>query len=59
LMPLARQAYAAIARNRYSISRWLGAGKPEELAKELQRVPLESCATAQPNSKLNISEYLR
>lgn len=55
LMPLARQAYAAIARNRYAISRWLRLGKPEEIAKELRRVPVEGCVTPQTN----ISDYLR
>lgn len=55
LMPLARQAYAAIARNRYAISRWLRLGKPEEIARELRRVPMEGCAT----QHTNISDYLR
>lgn len=71
LMPLARQAYAALARNRYAISRWLRAGRPEELARELRRIPLEACAVPQANAgppatavpqdkiKITISDYLR
>jgi predicted DCC family thiol-disulfide oxidoreductase YuxK len=58
LMPLARQAYAAIARNRYTISRWLR-GKPEELARELRGIPLEPCVAQHPNNNLKISDYLR
>jgi predicted DCC family thiol-disulfide oxidoreductase YuxK len=59
LMPLARQAYAALSRNRYAISRWLRAGRPEEFARELRRVPLDPCATPQPALKINISDYLK
>lgn len=59
LMPLARQAYAAISRNRYSISRWLRAGPPDELARELRNIPLEACATSPLSSRTNISDYLR
>jgi predicted DCC family thiol-disulfide oxidoreductase YuxK len=55
LAPLARQAFAAISRNRYAISRWLSAGGPEEIANELRRVPLEPCAAPHPT----ISDYLR
>ncbi|HLW54923.1 MAG TPA: DCC1-like thiol-disulfide oxidoreductase family protein [Candidatus Angelobacter sp.] len=59
LMPLARQAYAAISRNRYAISRWLRGGRPEDLARELRSVPLEACAAPQAPAKINISDYLR
>ena len=48
LAPLARQAFAAISRNRYAISRWLSAGGPEEIANELRRVPLAPCAAPHP-----------
>src|SRR5262245_47572333 len=44
LVPLARQAFAAISRNRYAISRWLNTGRPEVIANELRRVHLEPCA---------------
>jgi len=55
LMPLARKAYAAIAKNRYAISRWLQSGHAEEVATELRRVPLEPCGAPQTT----ISDYLR
>ncbi|HEY6308009.1 MAG TPA: DCC1-like thiol-disulfide oxidoreductase family protein [Candidatus Angelobacter sp.] len=55
LAPLARQAFATISRNRYAISRWLRAGRPEEIANELRHVALEPCAAPHPT----ISDYLR
>jgi predicted DCC family thiol-disulfide oxidoreductase YuxK len=55
LMPLARQAYAAVAKNRYAISRWLRLTRPEEIAQELRRVPVDGCKAPQAN----ISDYLR
>jgi predicted DCC family thiol-disulfide oxidoreductase YuxK len=55
LLPLARQAFATISRNRYAISHWLSAGRPEQIANELRRVVLEPCAVTQPT----ISDYLR
>jgi predicted DCC family thiol-disulfide oxidoreductase YuxK len=55
LAPLARQAFATISRNRFAISRWLSAGRPEEIANELRQVALEPCAA--PHS--TISDYLR
>ena len=44
LMPLARQAYAALSRNRYALSRWLSSPEPEAIAAELRSVVLEPCA---------------
>jgi predicted DCC family thiol-disulfide oxidoreductase YuxK len=55
LLPLARQAFATISRNRYAISRWLSAGAPDQIANELRCVVLEPCAATQPT----ISDYLR
>jgi predicted DCC family thiol-disulfide oxidoreductase YuxK len=55
LLPLARQAFATISRNRYAISRWLRAGGPEQIANELRHVVLEPCAATQST----ISDYLR
>lgn len=55
LLPLVRQAFATISRNRYAISRWLGTRWPEQIARELRQVSLEPCAA--PNS--TISDYLR
>src|SRR5437899_5552472 len=55
LMPLARQAFATISRNRHAVSRWLRVADPEALAGELRRVPLEPCAVGQET----ISDYLQ
>lgn len=55
LLPLVRQAFATISRNRYAISRWMSASRPEQIAGELRQVALEPCS-APP---VNISEYLR
>lgn len=55
LLPLVRQAFATISRNRYAISRWLGTRWPEQIARELRQVSLEPCAA--PHS--TISDYLR
>jgi len=60
LLPLARQAYAALSRNRYFLSRWLGSAKAEALAAELRNVVLEPCAL--PEGSLpapDIRDYLR
>jgi predicted DCC family thiol-disulfide oxidoreductase YuxK len=55
LLPLVRQAFATISRNRYAISRWISAGGPEQIAGELRHVALEPCAAPHPT----ISDYLR
>jgi len=60
LMPLARQAYAALASNRHSLSRWLSSAKPEVIAAELRNVVLEPCALPESNMpSLNIRDYLQ
>jgi predicted DCC family thiol-disulfide oxidoreductase YuxK len=59
LLPLARQAYAALARNRHFLSRCLSSAAPEAIAAELRNVELESCAL--PEASLtgpNIRDYL-
>ena len=43
LMPLARQAFAALSKNRHFLSRWLSAEDPERIANELRMVELEPC----------------
>ena len=43
LMPLARQAYAALSRNRHLLSRWLSSTEPEAIAAELRNVVIEPC----------------
>ena len=42
LLPLARQAFEMLSKNRQTISRWIGAGE-RELANELAAVPLHPC----------------
>jgi predicted DCC family thiol-disulfide oxidoreductase YuxK len=44
LMPLARQAYAALSRNRLALSRWMNTTEAEPIAAELRNVVLEPCA---------------
>ncbi len=55
LLPLARQAFAAISKNRYTISRWLEHGDPEKVAGELLLVSLPACSAPEET----ISDYLR
>jgi predicted DCC family thiol-disulfide oxidoreductase YuxK len=60
LMPLARQAYAALSRNRQLLSRWLSATEPEAIAAELRNVALEPCALPEPNTAMpTIRDYLQ
>jgi predicted DCC family thiol-disulfide oxidoreductase YuxK len=60
LMPLARQAYSALARNRHSLSRWLSSSGPEAIAEELRNVELEPCALPEANMNgPNIRDYLQ
>ena len=54
LMPLARQAFSALSRNRRLISHWLSATDPETIANELRSVALDPCM---PEG--TISDYLR
>ena len=44
LLPLARQAFAAISRNRHVLSGWMRAASPETIAGELRQVRIEPCA---------------
>jgi predicted DCC family thiol-disulfide oxidoreductase YuxK len=44
LMPLARQAYAALSRHRLVLSRWMSTAEAEPIAAELRNVLLEPCA---------------
>jgi predicted DCC family thiol-disulfide oxidoreductase YuxK len=60
LMPLARQAFAALSRNRHAISRWLSADDPEALAGELRQVELEPCALPADRAPVStVREYLQ
>jgi len=60
LLPLARQAFAALSRNRHVLSGWLTSGNPEAIASELREVVLEPCGlggTAVPEP--DIRDYLQ
>jgi hypothetical protein len=59
-MPLARQAYAALSKNRHFLSRWLSSAKTEAIAAELRNVELEPCRLPQSDpSSPNIRDYLQ
>lgn len=60
LMPLARQAFAALSKNRHALSRWLSSPDPESIAGELRQIELEPCglpAASVPES--TVREYLQ
>jgi ABC-type uncharacterized transport system involved in gliding motility auxiliary subunit len=60
LAPLARQAFAALSKNRYRLSSWLNTEDPEEIAGELRQVELEPCALPAGDGSLsNVREYLQ
>ena len=54
LLPFSRQAFAALSKNRYAISQWLGRGA-ESLANELRQVALDPCLPQEGT----VSDYLR
>ena len=66
LLPLARQAWETLSKNRQTISRWIGSSE-QQLARELKEVSLEPCGnetgSSQSGPKLvldnNVGEYLR
>ena len=59
LMPLARQAFAALSKNRHWLSKMLSAEDPETIAGELRRVELEPCALPAGNAPMStVREYL-
>jgi len=60
LMPLARQAFAALSKNRHAISSWLSSDDNAEIAHELRKVELEPCALPVGGSSVsNVREYLQ
>jgi predicted DCC family thiol-disulfide oxidoreductase YuxK len=60
LIPLARQAYAAISRNRLVVSRWMSSSNPETIADELRNVVLEPCTIAEESPPATtIRDYLQ
>ena len=60
LKPLARQAYAALSKNRHFLSRWLSSTEPEAIAEELRNVVIEPCALPQGSvAASNVRDYLQ
>jgi predicted DCC family thiol-disulfide oxidoreductase YuxK len=60
LMPLARQAFAALSKNRLAISSLLSNDNPEEIAGELRNIELEPCALPAHNASVsNVRDYLQ
>jgi predicted DCC family thiol-disulfide oxidoreductase YuxK len=59
LMPLARQAFAALSKNRHTLSRWLSSEDPEAIAGELRKVELEPCAVTSHASESIVRDYLQ
>ncbi len=60
LAPLARQAFAALSKNRHILSRWLSAEDPEAIAGELRQVELHPCALPAANRPVSsVREYLQ
>lgn len=60
LMPLARQAFAALSKNRHFLSRWISAEDPDGMANELRNVELAPCAVPTSNAPVStMREYLQ
>ncbi len=60
LMPLARQAFAALSKNRHLISRWMSAEDPGSIAGELRNIELEACPVAARGTPIsNLRDYLQ
>jgi len=64
LLPLARQAFDTLSKNRHAISRWLGDNNPGKIATELRRVALgscekDSCEKEPCQTEETVSDYLR
>jgi predicted DCC family thiol-disulfide oxidoreductase YuxK len=60
LMPLARQAFAALSTNRRLISRWMSAGNEESFASELRNVELQACPIAPDGAAVSkVRDYLQ
>jgi len=60
LMPLARQAFAALSRNRYFISSMLSPDNTEALANELRKEELGACSITPVTAQMStVREYLQ
>ncbi len=58
LAPLARQAFAALSKNRHFISSWMDAENTEAIASELRKVELQPCAVPTSRPVSTIREFL-
>ena len=59
LMPLARQAFRALSKNRDWLSQMISTDNPEAIAQQLRRVELEPCALPANHAPLStVREYL-
>jgi predicted DCC family thiol-disulfide oxidoreductase YuxK len=59
LMPLARQAFAALSKNRYFISSMLSPENAEALASELRKEEIEPCAVPLVAPVSTVREFLQ
>jgi predicted DCC family thiol-disulfide oxidoreductase YuxK len=60
LAPLARQAFAALSKNRHWLSNLLSSDDPEAIAGELRQVELEPCAVPVGNAPVStVREFLQ
>ncbi|HTT25170.1 MAG TPA: DCC1-like thiol-disulfide oxidoreductase family protein [Candidatus Sulfotelmatobacter sp.] len=60
LMPLARQAFAALSKNRHWLSKMLNSDNVDAIAVELRKVELEPCALPGSNAQMStVREYLQ
>jgi len=60
LMPLARQAFAALSKNRHFVSSMLSPDNTEALASELRKVELEPCVLPTASAAVStVREYLQ
>ena len=59
LTPLARQAFAALSKNRHWLSKMLSSEDPDAIAGELRQVELAPCALPAGNAPMStVREYL-
>lgn len=60
LMPLARQAFAALSKNRHWLSSMLDSENTEAIAGELRKVELEPCALPAASASIStVRDYLQ
>jgi hypothetical protein len=57
---LARQAFAALSKNRHLISRWMRSEDEESIAGELRNVELQACAIERVGAPISsLRDYLQ